>query len=79
MKKLKIKVFSTILTILTLFVIIVLGVNQYQNYNTQMKSIRNVLGRFPNSLEDKNPPPQKDKEDIKTKENKLFLDFTVSQ
>lgn len=77
MKKLKIKVFSTILIILTLFVIFVLGVNQYQNYNTQMKSIRNVLGRLPNSLEDKNPPPQKDKEDIKTKENKLFLDFTV--
>ena len=58
MKKLKIKVFSTIFIILTIFVIFVLGINQYQNYNMQQKSIHNVLNKLPNSLEDKNPPPK---------------------
>ncbi|MDD5827113.1 MAG: hypothetical protein PUD25_05025 [Bacilli bacterium] len=58
MKKLKMKVFSTIFIILTIFVIFVLGINQYQNYNMQQKSIHNVLNKLPNSLEDKNPPPK---------------------
>lgn len=69
------KLFSTIFIILTIFVIFVLGVNQYQNYNMQQKSIHNVLNKIPNSLEDKNPPPKK--EDTHNKENKFFLDFTV--
>ena len=77
MKKLKIKVFSTIFIILTIFVIFVLGVNQYQNYNMQVKSIHNVLNKLPNSLEDKNPPPKKEQEDTPDKGNKFFLDFTV--
>lgn len=77
MKKLKIKVFSTIFIILTIFVIFVLGINQYQNYNMQVKSIHNVLNKLPNSLEDKNPPPKKEQEDTLDKGNKFFLDFTV--
>lgn len=77
MKKLKIKVFSTIFIILTIFVIFVLGVNQYQNYNMQVKSIHNVLNKLPNSLEDKNHPPKKEQEDTPDKGNKFFLDFTV--
>lgn len=77
MKKLKIKVFSTIFIILTIFVIFVLGINQYQNYNMQVKSIHNVLNKLPNSLEDKNPPPKKGQEDTLDKGNKFFLDFTV--
>ncbi len=77
MKKLKIKVFSTIFIILTIFVIFVLGINQYQNYNMQQKSIHNVLNKLPNSLEDKNPPPKKEQEDTHNKGNKFFLDFTV--
>lgn len=79
MKKLKIKLFSTIFIILTIFVLFVLGINQYRNYDMQKKSISNILNKLPNSLEKKNPPPKKDREnhldDIEN--NKFFLDFTV--
>lgn len=79
MKKLKIKLFSTIFIILTIFVLFVLGINQYRNYNMQKKSINNILNKLPNSLEKKNPPPKKDRENHldDVENNKFFLDFTV--
>lgn len=42
MKKLKIKLFSTIFIILTIFVLFVLEINQYRNYAMQKKSINNI-------------------------------------
>lgn len=79
MKKLKIKLFSTIFIILTIFVLFVLGINQYRNYDMQKKSINNILNKLANSLERKNPPPKKDGENHLdgAENNKFFLDFTV--
>ncbi len=79
MKTLKIKLFSTIFIILTIFVLFVLGINQYRNYDMQKKSINNILNKLSNSLERKNPPPKKDRENHLdgAENNKFFLDFTV--
>lgn len=79
MKKLKIKLFSTIFIILTIFVLFVLGINQYRNYDMQKKSINNILNKLSNSLERKNPSPKKDRENHLdgAENNKFFLDFTV--
>lgn len=79
MKKLKIKLFSTIFIILTIFVLFVLGINQYRNYDMQKKSINNILNKLSNSLERKKTPPKKDRENHLdgAENNKFFLDFTV--
>lgn len=80
MKKLKIKVFSTIFSILSLFTIFVLVINNYRNYDMQKKSVENILDKLPLSLRDKkdtSPRFPKPDNEPNNKNNKYFLDFTV--
>ena len=80
MEKLKIKVFSTIFSILSLFTIFVLVINNYRNYDMQKKSVENILDKLPLSLRDKkdtSPRFPKPDNEPNNKNNKYFLDFTV--
>lgn len=80
MRKLKIKVFTTLFVILSIFITCILWVNNYRNYEMQKKSILTALEKLPISLADINhgPKPDNNFNELPNKENnKIFLDSTV--
>ena len=87
MKKLKNKVFLVICLILTLFLITVLGISNYQNYQNQRENIRNALFRMddnkrknnmelPNKVQENNDmlniPPEE-----QNMQSKIFMDSLI--
>lgn len=86
MKKLKIKVFSTIFIILSTFTLSVFIITNIENYQRRKNNIESILERLAISLKDINnhniPPndnfdPNKDNQIDTEDKNKIFLDFTV--
>ncbi len=81
MKKLKTKVFLTIVIILSFFLIGTVLIYNYKNYDRQKKSITSALRRVPISIkkEENYNEPNFDgpKPESNNQENKVFLDFKV--
>lgn len=87
MKKLKNKVFLVICLILTLFLVTVLGISNYQNYQNQRENIRNALFRFdenrkrnniglPNRAQENNNIQNVPPED-QNMQSKIFMDSLI--
>ena len=88
MKKLKSKVFLVICLILTMFLITILGVSNYQNYKSQIENIKTALFRMddtrnimnniipPDKVLDNNNVPSLPPEDENT-QPKIFMDSRI--
>ena len=83
MKKLKNKVFFLITTILTLFLITILSINNYQNYSSQKEMIDNNLHRMNPMImneevkKDTKIIPKKEEAVEKEEPHKMFMDAIV--
>lgn len=84
MEKLKKKVFSVIFIILTIFLISILGIFNYQNYSQRASDVKSNLMRMnnrENGPNNENVPPKKSDENLlQTKNNEnqqIFMDSTV--
>lgn len=79
MKKLKNKVFFTIFILLSIFLITILFIYNYQNYNQAYRNINNNLKQFNrenfNLRRDNNPPDKPNNEDDNRK--LMFMDLDV--
>ena len=83
MKKLKNKVFFLITTILTLFLITILSINNYQNYSSQKEMIDNNLHRMNPMImneevkKDTKIIPKKEEAVEKEEPHKMFMDAII--
>ena len=82
MKKLKTKLFLTIFIVLTSFILSILILSNYQNYQIRKTSITDILERLKVSLDSINKPPRPFNElppqdKINDDKNKVFLEFKV--
>ena len=78
MKKLKIKVFSVIFSLLTIFTLIIFVTSTTSNYIERKKTITDILtnaSRMGNKNNEPTFPP--DKEMPKQDTRRIYLDFTI--
>lgn len=83
MKKLETKTFYSIFTILSLFVIVILAIFNFQNYHKELLGIENNLKRMNNIIFSKNKkndnfPPNLENKNVQDElNNKIIMDYEV--
>lgn len=77
MKKLKIKTFTTIFAIFSLFLISIIIVNNYQTYTREKENIKRNLTRLNNLAFDHNKGPFKPAEPKENLNNHIIMDYEV--
>ena len=80
MKKLRVKVFSIIFGLLTLFTIVLFTISLTRTYIEKKNSISNILTRIPKTfetLDQKYRPDFSPNRKVPDDERRVYLDFTV--